>query len=88
MKRNKDVKSTLEELEKKEVAKEEGAGSDDEKRGDKEVDDAEEEEEEKKADELEEEEGDPWLRSCRTTSGSSRHHGASQGCQAHWKSTV
>ena len=57
VKRSKDVSSTLEALEKKEVAKEEGAGSDDEKADDKEVDDNEEEEE-KKADEVEEEDAD------------------------------
>ena len=38
---------------------------------------------------LQEEEGDSWLRSCRTTSGSSRRQMASPTCcRAHWKSTV
>merc|ERR1712037_827700 len=57
VKRSKDVASTLEELEKKEVAKEEGAASDDEKPDNKEADDNDEEEE-KKADEVEEEDAD------------------------------
>ena len=58
VKRSKDVASTLEELEKKEVDKEDGAASDEEKPNDKEVDDDEEGEEEKKVDEAEEEDGD------------------------------